>query len=59
VALTFDWINFVFTVIFLIEAMLKISAYKNLYFRDSWNRFDFAIVVISIIDFILTFFVTT
>jgi hypothetical protein len=39
--------------------MLKITAYKNLYFRDSWNRFDFAIVVVSLIDFILTFFMST
>jgi hypothetical protein len=54
-----DWINFVFTVIFLLEAICKIIAYRKKYFHDRWNRFDFTIVVISVLDFILTFFVST
>ena len=35
--------------IFTIEAILKIIAQKGAYFRDSWNLFDFTVVVGTII----------
>ena len=35
--------------IFTIEAVVKIIAQKGLYFKDSWNLFDFTIVVATII----------
>jgi len=41
--------NYAFIVIFTIEAILKIIAQKSLYFKDSWNLFDFSIVVGTII----------
>lgn len=47
---TLDVINYVFTAIFLIEAILKlIGLGVSQYFRSSWNRFDFVIVVGSLI----------
>ena len=39
-----------FTLIFLLEAIIKIIAYGNSYFKNSWNQFDFFVVVSSIID---------
>ena len=42
--------NYIFTVIFLIEACLKLFAYGKSYFDTAWNRFDFFVVVSSLID---------
>ena len=45
--------NFVFTVIFILEAILKIIGLgPRAYWSDNWNVFDFVIVSISIIEFI-------
>ncbi|RHZ27288.1 hypothetical protein DYB37_011550, partial [Aphanomyces astaci] len=45
--------NSVFSVIFTIEAAAKLGAFGRVYFDDSWNRFDFVIVVFTIVSFIL------
>lgn len=52
-----DWVltlfilNVIFTVIFIVEATLKIIGFTARgYFYDPWNRFDFIIVVGSIVD---------
>jgi hypothetical protein len=42
-----DCINYFFTVIFIIEALIKIIAMGTLYFSDMWNLFDLFIVIIS------------
>ena len=48
-------INSAFTFVFIVEAFLTIFAIGiNGYFYYGWNRFDFVVVIISIIDFILT-----
>ena len=52
-----DWVNLVFSIIFLLEAIIKITAFKGEYFRESWNRFDFFIVAVSVIDTIVTLFI--
>jgi len=49
--------NVLFLIIFTIEAGLKIFAIRKEYFQDSWNRFDFSIVCISYLSFILAFFI--
>lgn len=48
--------NYVFTAIFCIEALVKLMAlgFKT-YFRTGWNRFDFFVVLSSIIDITLEF----
>lgn len=44
-------VNWVFTAIFLVEAVLKIAAVGwGTYIADAWNRFDFTVVVSSVID---------
>ena len=42
-------INYTFAAIFTIEAIIKIIAMKGSYFSDSWNIFDFSIVMITAI----------
>ena len=34
----------VFTLLFSVEACLKIVAFQKAYFKDNWNRFDFVVV---------------
>ena len=40
-------VNYVFMVIFTLEAILKIMAMRGNYFKDSWNIFDFTVVVLT------------
>jgi hypothetical protein len=46
-------INYVFSSIFVIEALIKLMAYKSRYFRDPWNIFDFFIVTSSVLFIIV------
>ena len=44
-------LNVIFTATFLIECALKLFAFgPPQYFREGWNRFDFAVVVGSVLD---------
>lgn len=43
------YLNTFFIIIFTAEAAIKIIALCGLYFKDSWNRFDFTIVVGTLI----------
>lgn len=45
--------NYVFTIVFIIEAVLKLIAYGTTYFQTGWNKFDFFVVSASIFDFLL------
>ncbi|XP_059533698.1 voltage-dependent L-type calcium channel subunit alpha-1S isoform X1 [Myotis daubentonii] len=50
-----DILNVAFTIIFTLEMILKLLAFKAKgYFGDPWNVFDFLIVIGSIIDVILS-----
>lgn len=50
-------INYVFTAIFMSEAIIKILGIgTRLYFQDSWNRFDFSIAVLSLVSIIISEF---
>uniref|UniRef100_A0A8C0I904 Voltage-dependent L-type calcium channel subunit alpha n=1 Tax=Bubo bubo TaxID=30461 RepID=A0A8C0I904_BUBBB len=50
-----DILNVAFTVLFTLEMILKLMAFKvKGYFGDPWNVFDFLIVIGSIIDVILS-----
>lgn len=49
-----DGFNIGFTMVFLLECILKLLAFKpRNYFRDPWNIFDFIIVLGSIADIII------
>ena len=42
--------NYIFTAIFIIEAVFKLLVYGLAYFKTGWNKFDFFVVVSSLID---------
>jgi len=48
-----DFTNLIFTAIFICEAGLKIVAFGGSYLNNSWNKFDFFVVVSSIFDILL------
>jgi hypothetical protein len=47
--------NTVFSIIFIIEAILKIIAFGDTYFVANWNKFDFFVVSASLFDFVIEF----
>jgi len=50
-----QYANYVFMAIFTLEAILKIIAMKKKYFKDSWNIFDFIVVIGTILVLVLSF----
>jgi len=46
-------VNYIFTAIFVVEAALKLIAFGKHYFRNSWNVFDFVVVIASLIDIMM------
>ncbi|XP_076443937.1 sodium channel protein 1 brain-like [Babylonia areolata] len=42
--------NYIFSSVFILEAILKICALNKFYFHNGWNIFDLVIVVASIVD---------
>lgn len=47
-------INQVFIGIFLLEAVFKLIALKMVYFNDKWNKFDFAVVVLTLVAWLIS-----
>lgn len=45
VLLTTKYLNYIFSVVFTVEAIIKLIAMRRNYFKDSWNNFDFIVVV--------------
>lgn len=50
-----EYANIIFSIIFMLEAILKLTAYGWRYFRDLWNVFDFLIVIGSLIFIVLKY----
>ena len=50
-----EYANFVFSIVFLLEAIFKLIAYGKRYFNDYWNVFDFVIVLGSLIFIVLKY----
>ena len=51
--------NWMFSAVFACEAVMKLTAYGVSYFKDSWNRFDFFLVLLSALDVFLVTFQST
>ena len=50
-----SFLNFICTVVFVLEAVVKITAVSfPFYIRDAWNVFDFVVVSFSLADFFIT-----
>lgn len=45
--------GYIFTVLFIMEALMKIVAYGDTYFLNAWNKFDFIVVASSIFDILI------
>ena len=45
--------DYVFTILFLLEALLKVNALGLSYYKDTWNRFDFLLVMASVSEILL------
>ena len=48
-----DNFGIIFTVIFIIEMVLKLVAFGGTYFNYGWNKFEFFVVCAAIFDIIL------
>jgi len=49
-----EWVNNIFSAIFLLECIAKITAYNfRQYWVDFWNKFDFIIVTLSVVSFVI------
>jgi len=45
----FEWTDALFTIIFLFEAMAKISRMGwKAYWREGWNKFDFIVLIVAL-----------
>jgi hypothetical protein len=48
-----EHVNTAFTIIYTVEAIIKIFVFGKLFFKDGWNNFDFMIVVVAWLGFFL------
>ena len=49
-----DDLNYFFTALFAVEAIIKIIAIGKAYFKDGWNIFDFVVVVGSFVSIFIS-----
>mmetsp|Transcript_8574 Transcript_8574/g.25632 ORF Transcript_8574/g.25632 Transcript_8574/m.25632 type:complete len:1547 (-) Transcript_8574:159-4799(-) len=49
------WLNVFFTMLFVVEAIIKLIGLGKHYFESNWNIFDFFVTVASLIDVIMDF----
>jgi voltage-dependent calcium channel L type alpha-1D len=49
-SLALEWVNYAFALIFTMECIIKISGIGRNYFDEAWNRFDFTIVVGTLVS---------
>lgn len=49
-----EFSNYIFTAIFLIEAMIKLFCFRLSYFKTAWNKFDFFVCCSSVLDILMT-----
>ena len=40
-----EYLNYIFSAIFTVEAIIKLAALGKKYFKETWNIFDFIVVV--------------
>lgn len=50
-----EYINLIFTMVFVVEAIIKIIGLRWHYFRRAWNVFDFVVVALSVVGKFLLF----
>jgi hypothetical protein len=50
-----SYVNLAFTIIFLLEMIVKLIALDVQYFMNKWNNFDFVIVMLSLVDLLMEY----
>ena len=50
-----DKFNLFFSIVFLLECILKLIAYGKTYFSNNWQVFDFCVVFTSMLDILMGF----
>lgn len=54
-----ETVNLIFTIIFIIEALVKLVANGVIeYFKNNWNKFDFFVAITSALDLFMTYFLS-
>lgn len=48
-----SYVNLAFNIIFFLEMVCKLIALDWQYFRNTWNVFDFVIVILSVVDIVM------
>lgn len=48
-----DLVNLGFAIIYTVECAIKLIVFKKIYFADGWNNFDFIIVVMAWVGFLV------
>lgn len=43
------WMQFIFIIIFLLECIFKVIAFRQHYFMDGWNIVDFVVLLVQIV----------
>lgn len=51
--LVLKYFNYVFCLVYITEAALKITGLRQHYFLSKWNVFDFIILLVSLVDIIV------
>ena len=52
--LVIEIINYIFSAIFIVEMILKLLGMGGAYFKNPWNIFDFSIVWLTILGYVIT-----
>lgn len=52
-------LNLGFNIMFTLEAVIKLSAYQEDYFKEGWNCFDFSIVTFTWLEKVVRYFANT
>lgn len=52
-----DYFNMVFSGIYTLEFLLKVTAFGLLYFEDGWNLLDFSIVLFALVGYLVEYIV--
>ena len=52
-------VNLGFNLTFTLEAIIKLSAYQEDYFKEGWNCFDFSIVTLTWLEKVIRYFANT
>jgi len=48
--IVFDDLNYIFVIVYLLEAVIRVMGFRVAYFRSHWHRLDLFLLVVGIVD---------